>query len=309
MAVHRHAGRDQRIQDGRRKLEAWAKTAAGDRARLRSRAPREWWRSGARVELRQAHGQRRWCARSPRGLCFGRRQAFFRDEFLQTMRIQQDGDMRPRNLVGYVGRRLRTHAVHADTSGGSAVEFDGEDVAISWDRFPTRSPPPPNYLRDAGWKRVRRGVTGAAAQELRRPLRAQDTQAARRMEARHPPRRRKEIAGDESAALLLPAGARGSRLLVLDNFHALYRTTPTSRTRWRSRTARPLARRASVSRAWPPTETGLSRTQRMELQDAWPSPATSGRAAGLMGPRTMEAIRSTSAPPASRPTATRACGC
>ena len=46
--------------------------------------------------------------------CVGRRQAYFRDEFLSALEILHRGDLRPGAAEGLLGRRLRPDAVHAD---------------------------------------------------------------------------------------------------------------------------------------------------------------------------------------------------
>ena len=45
--------------------------------------------------------------------CVGRRQAYFKDEFLATLEILQRGDIRP-EAQGLMGRRVRRNAIHAD---------------------------------------------------------------------------------------------------------------------------------------------------------------------------------------------------
>ena len=46
--------------------------------------------------------------------CIGRRQNYFREEFLATLEILERGDVRPGPPRWILGRRLRADAVHAD---------------------------------------------------------------------------------------------------------------------------------------------------------------------------------------------------
>jgi hypothetical protein len=103
----------------------------------------------------------------------------------------------------------------------------------------------------------------------------------------------KPIQGEGTAALLLPAGVRGPAFLVRDNFHSLYTyNAAESYTLAIAHLADRLRGGAPFRRPWPTDDPGLSRSQRIELQNGLAALGYDvGDADGLIGPRTMEAIK------------------
>ncbi|NEA60997.1 lytic murein transglycosylase, partial [Streptomyces sp. SID13666] len=96
-----------------------------------------------------------------------------------------------------------------------------------------------------------------------------------------------------SAALLLPAGARGPAFLVLDNFRAILKYNNSSSyalavsllgdrfTGW-----------GFIAGSWPKEDLPLSRSERMELQNLLNSNGhEAGNADGIIGANTRKAIR------------------
>src|SRR5205085_9111439 len=83
--------------------------------------------------------------------CVGRRQAYFRDEFLSTLEILHRGDIRPEQLKGswagafgstqFMPTAFKRYAVDLDHDGLRDVVGSMPDVAAS----------PANHLVKAGW--------------------------------------------------------------------------------------------------------------------------------------------------------------
>ena len=155
----------------------------------------------------------RSCARWRRCLLRRGAQDYFRAEFFQTLRSCQRGECSP-PTCGLVGRRLRPHPVHADHLQRLAVDFDGDGRRDLVGSVPDALASTANYPRDAGWSRARRGDI-----EVRLPRNTMARPAAEKRAAFGVGGRlhrvdRTALLGDERAALLLPAGARGPAFLV-----------------------------------------------------------------------------------------------
>ena len=227
--------------------------------------------------------------------CFGRRQPFFRDELIQTLRIQQSGDMRAEDLVGSWAGAFGHTQFMPTTFKRLAVDFDGDGRRDLVGSIPDALASTANYLRESGWKRgdrwghevrLPRKYDGPSGRRIRKPLSEWHALGIRRLDG-------KAITGEQSAALLLPAGARGPAFLVLDNFFVLYSYNAAesyalaiAHLADRLRGGRPF--RAS----WPIDDPALSRSQRIELQESLAAMGYDvGEADGLIGPRTMDAIK------------------
>jgi len=96
-----------------------------------------------------------------------------------------------------------------------------------------------------------------------------------------------------SAALLLPAGARGPAFLVLDNFRAILKYNNSSSY---AMAVGLLSQRFDgsgfIRGAWPKDDLPLSRSERIELQDLLnASGHDAGTADGIIGANTRKAIR------------------
>lgn len=286
---------EKRIEEGRRKLTAWSKV-------LRQ-IEREYgverhvivaiW--GVESSYGQRLGERPLVRSLATASCFGRRQAYFRDELFHTLRIQQAGDMRPEDLVGSWAGAFGHTQFMPSTFKRLAVDFDGDGKRDLVRSIPDALASTANYLRDAGWKqgepwghevRLPRHYDGPSGRRTRLTLSEWHALGIRRVD-------RRPVAGDESAALLLPAGARGPAFLVLGNFQAIYAyNAAESYSLAIAHLADRLHGGGAFRAAWPTDDPPLSRTQRIELQESLAAKGYDvGEADGIIGPRTMDAIK------------------
>jgi hypothetical protein len=103
----------------------------------------------------------------------------------------------------------------------------------------------------------------------------------------------KPLSGEDNAALLLPAGVRGPAFLVFRNFDALHAYNPSDAYALAiAHLADRLGGARAFRTAWPTDDPALSRSERIELQEALAAKGLySGEIDGIIGPRTLEAIK------------------
>jgi lytic murein transglycosylase len=203
--------------------------------------------------------------------CIGRRQDYFRNEFLATLEILHHGDLRPEQLHGswagafgatqFMPTVYKRFAVDADGDGRRDVVDDPADIIAStannlkkdgWQTgetwgYEVSVPKDFNYmLADrtkmmtvAQWQHL--GVTRATNQPFPHPA--------------------------EKAYLLAPAGAEGPSFLMLQNFRVIMKYNPAEAYALavghfadRLRGGQPFVQ------PWPRQERELSKAERLELQ-------------------------------------------
>lgn len=286
---------DARIAEGQRKLAAWSKVL-GEIERAygveRHVVVAIW---GVESGYGKRLGDRPLVRSLATAACFGRRQEFFRDELFQVLRIQQRGDMRNEDMKGSWAGAFGHTQFMPSTFQRLAVDFDGDGRRDLVGSIPDALASAANYLRDAGWKqgepwghevRLPRKYDGPSGRRTRMALSEWKSLGIRRADG-------KALGGDESAALLLPAGARGPAFLVLDNFNALYSyNAAESYALAIAHLADRLRGGGAFRGAWPVDDAILSRSQRIELQESLAAKGYDvGEADGIIGPRTTEAIK------------------
>ena len=285
----------ERVAEGRRNLASWSRLL-GDIERAygveREVVVAIW---GVESKYGRNMGRRPLVRSLATASCFGRRQPFFRDELVETLRIRQDGDMRAEDLAGSWAGAFGHTQFMPTTFRRLAVDFDGDGRRDLVGSVPDALASTANYLRDAGWKRgapwgyevrLPRRYEGPSGRRTRKPLAEWAALGIRRWDQRR-------IAGEESAALLLPAGVRGPAFLVFDNFFALYRyNAAESYTLAIAHLAERLRGGGAFRAPWPLDDPALSRSQRIDLQAGLAALGYDvGEADGLIGSRTMEAIK------------------
>lgn len=286
---------DKRIAEGRAKMATWASVLRDIERRFdvdRHVVVAIW---GVESNYGKNTGRRPLVRSLATAACFGRRQPYFRDELVQTLRILQNGDIRAEDLTGSWAGAFGHTQFMPSTFKRLAVDFDGDGKRDLVGSVPDALASAANYLRDAGWKhgapwghevRLPRGYDGPSGRRTRKPLDDWHALGIRRLDG-------KKVAGEQLAALLLPAGARGPAFLVLENFHALYSyNAAESYALAIAHLADRMRGRPPFRAAWPTDDPALSRSQRIELQERLAAMGYDvGEADGLLGPRTMEAIK------------------
>lgn len=166
--------------------------------------------------------------------CYGRRQDFFRNEFISALRIVQQGDVTPQNFYGsWAGAFGQTQFLPSSFER-SAVDFNKDGRRDIIDSTADALASAANYLKQAGWKTSETWgfavttPTGFSApteqRHQRRPLSFWVEQGLKRTDGTdliRPP-----LTENTETGLLIPVRSSGQAFLVTPNFEALIRYNP-----------------------------------------------------------------------------------
>jgi membrane-bound lytic murein transglycosylase B len=229
--------------------------------------------------------------------CIGRRQDFFREEFLSALEILARGDVRPDHLKGSWAGAFGPTQFMPTSFKRYAVDFDGDGRRDVVDSVPDLIASTANNLKKDGWATgqpwgyevvVPQGFDYLHADRARTlTLRDWERAGMRRPGGKPFPR------GDEKAYLMVPAGAQGPAFLMLQNFRVIMKYNPAEAYALaighlgdRLRGGEPFAQ------PWPRHERVLSRSERYELQQLLAQQGYDiGEPDGRLGPRSRNALR------------------
>ena len=154
-----------------------------------------------------------------------RRSSFFREQLLAVLQLIDKGHF-PVNVKGSWAGAMGNHQFIPTTYRDFAVDFDGDGKIDLWNSLPDIFASAANYLARAGWQRDQTwgrevrlsgpfdvALTGL---QIQKSLREWDSLGVRRVDGRKLPN-----VMIDGASLLLPAGYKGPKFLVYQN----YRTT------------------------------------------------------------------------------------
>jgi lytic murein transglycosylase len=229
--------------------------------------------------------------------CVGRRQAYFKDEFLAALEILQRGDIKPDQLKGswagafgatqFMPTAFKRYAVDFDHDGRRDVVGSVADIVAST----------ANHLQKAGWVA---GQSWGYEVVLPQGFDYMLADPARRLTlqewARHGIARPGGASfprGSDKATLFIPAGARGPSFLMLDNFRAIMKYNPAEAYALAiGHLADRLRGGGPLAQAWPREERVLTRTERLELQQLLARQGFDvGEPSGRLGLKTRAAVR------------------
>ena len=203
--------------------------------------------------------------------CEGRRQDFFRGEFLALLSLLQAGDLSDPQLTGsWAGAFGQTQFIPS-TYARIAVDGDGDGRRDLVASVPDALASTAHYLQRAGWRtgepwgyevKLPPGFDASlAGRTARRPLSDWVARGIARADGSA------IAASDARSALLLPAGRDGPAFLVFRNYDAIYSYNAAESYALAIATlADRLRGGAGIVAAWPTDDPGLSRAQRRELQ-------------------------------------------
>ena len=230
--------------------------------------------------------------------CIGRRQAYFKDEFLAALEILNHGDLTPEQMHGswagafgatqFMPTVYKRYAVDADGDGRRDVVDDPADLIAST----------ANNLKKDGWQTgqtwgyevsVPKDFNYMLADRTKTMTMAQwdrlGVKRANNQPYPHPA---------EKAYLLAPAGSEGPSFLMLQNFRVIMKYNPaeayalaTGYFADRLRGGQPFVQ------PWPRQERELSKAERLELQQLLAQRGFyKGTPDGQFGGETRQALRS-----------------
>jgi membrane-bound lytic murein transglycosylase B len=229
--------------------------------------------------------------------CVGRRQAYFRDEFLAALEILHRGDVRPEQLKGSWAGAFGPTQFMPSSFKRYAVDFDGDGRRDVVDSIPDVIASTANNLKKDGWVsgqpwgyevELPIGFDYLLADRARQiTIREWEKLGVRRPDGRPFAR------PDERAFLLLPAGAQGPAFLMLPNFAVLMKYNPAEAYALAiGYLADRLRGDGPISQPWPRHEPVLTRDERRELQELLLNRGFDlGEPDGRLGPRSRVAIR------------------
>src|ERR1700732_4480157 len=157
--------------------------------------------------------------------CIGRRQDYFRDEFLSALEILARGDVRPEHLKGSWAGAFGPTQFMPTSFKRFAVDFDGDGRRDVVDSVPDLIASTANNLKKDGWVSgqtwgyevvVPKGFNYLLADRSRQLTIAESEQLGMRRAGMKPfPHT------SDRAYLLVPAGAQGPGFLMLQNFRVI----------------------------------------------------------------------------------------
>lgn len=297
---------DERVADGRAMLGRWQ----GELAEVERRYGVDpftvvavW---GVESDFGRAFGKRSLVTSLATLSCFGRRQPYFRGEFISALRILQEGHIVPEQLLGSWAGAFGHTQFMPSTFLTTAVDFDGDGRRDLVGSVPDALASTANFLKRAGWRsgepwgfevRLPAGFdSSVAGRRNRRALSDWIARGVRPVVSTAGPRAEAggtagagAVAGaatsatsaavvargrgldamppDTRAALLLPAGRDGPAFLVFRNFDAIYGyNAAESYALAIAHLADRLRGGGPFAVAWPTDDPGLSRAERRELQ-------------------------------------------
>jgi lytic murein transglycosylase len=229
--------------------------------------------------------------------CIGRRQAYFRDEFLSALEILQRGDLRPEQLKGSWAGAFGPTQFMPTSFKRFAIDFDGDGRRDVVDSVPDLIGSTANNLKKDGWVpgqtwgyevMLPQGFNYLLADSTRRmTLHEWEQHGVRRAGGKAFPR------AHDSAYLLVPGGARGPAFLMLNNFRSIMKYNPSEAYALAiGHLADRMRGGGPFVQPWPREERVLSRAERYELQQLLAARGFDiGQPDGRLGGKTRLAIR------------------
>jgi lytic murein transglycosylase len=227
--------------------------------------------------------------------CGGRRQRYFRSEFIAALKILQRGDIDPAQFNGSWAGAFGHTQFMPSTFLKDAVDLDGDGRKDLINSVPDALGSTAAYLRKSGWVaggewgfevRLPEHYSGPSGRTHKEPMTAWAARGLTRIDGR-------PLGDGPRAGLLLPAGPSGPAFLVTRNFDAIYSyNAAESYALAIALLSDRLRGRPGLVAAWPTNDPGLSRVERRELQTLLMRRGydLDGKADGVIGAKTERAI-------------------
>ena len=229
--------------------------------------------------------------------CVGRRQDYFREEFLSAIEILARGDVKPEQLKGSWAGAFGPTQFMPTSFKRFAVDFDGDGRRDVVDSVPDLIASTANNLKKDGFASgqtwgyevvVPQGFNYMLADRSRlMTIREWERAGIRRAGGKVFAR------GDDKAFLLVPAGAQGPGFLMLPNFRAIMKYNPAEAYALAiGHLADRLRGGEAIVQPWPRHERVLTRSERYELQQLLAQRGYAvGEPDGRLGAATRAALR------------------
>jgi lytic murein transglycosylase len=229
--------------------------------------------------------------------CIGRRQNYFRNEFLATLELLQRGDVTPDELKGSWAGAFGPTQFMPTVYKQYAVDFDHDGRRDIVSSVPDLIASTANYFKRNGWET---GQTWGYEVEVPQNFNYLLADRSRQMTIHEWERLGIRRPGGKPfphsharAFLLVPAGSQGPGFLMLNNFRVIMRYNPSEAYALAiGHLADRLRGGDAFVQAWPRHERALSVAERAEMQQLLTAKGFDiGEADGRFGPKTRAAIR------------------
>ncbi len=229
--------------------------------------------------------------------CIGRRQDYFREEFLSALEILARGDVKADHLKGSWAGAFGPTQFMPTSFKRYAVDFDGDGRRDVVDSVPDVIASTANNLKKDGWVTgqtwgyevvVPKGFNFMLA-DRSRVMSVQEWERAGIRRAGG----KAFLRADDRAYLLVPAGAQGPGFLMLQNFRVIMKYNPAEAYALAiGHLADRLRGGEPFVQAWPRQERVLTRAERYELQQHLAARGYDvGEPDGRLGGKTRNALR------------------
>ena len=229
--------------------------------------------------------------------CVGRRQHYFRDEFIAALDILNRGDVRPDKFVGSWAGAFGPTQFMPTAFKRYAVDFDRDGRRDVVDSMPDLIASTANNLKKNGWhpgetwgyEVVIPANFNFKLADHRRVMTIRDWQRLGIVRPGGKPFPRP----DDHAFMLVPAGVQGPGFLMLPNFKAIMRYNPSEAYALAiGHLADRLRGGGAFAQGWPRYERVLTRDERLELQQLLERHGFDvGEPDGRLGAKTRAALR------------------
>ncbi|GLT23145.1 lytic transglycosylase [Zoogloea oryzae] len=288
---------DERVADGRAMQKQWAEVLANVSARYKvdpATVVAVW---GVESNFGRNFGARPLLTSLSTLSCYGRRQAYFRGEFFDALKIVDSGDVKAEQLVGSWAGAFGHTQFMPSTFLRLAVDYDGDGRRDLVGSIPDALASTANFLRKAGWRegepwgyevRLPAGFdTSGAGRKNKQALSSWAARGITRIDG-------SPLSGPDSAGLLLPAGPKGPAFIVFRNFDVIFGyNAAESYALAIAHLADRLKGGGAFATPWPTDDPGLSRAERRELQTLLIAKGYAiGTVDGMLGDASRAAIRS-----------------
>ncbi len=288
---------EERVEDGRARLRDHRETLDRIAARYKVDPAIVVSIWGVETDYGRVFGQRPIRSSLATLSCFGRRQNFFRAEFISLLQLLQNEDIRDEDLKGSWAGAFGHTQFMPSVYARIAVDEDGDGHRNLVKSIPDALASTANYLKQAGWRNdlpwgyeislPARFDAGWAGRKKRQPVDVWRERGVQLIDGTPLP----DL--DVKAAVLLPAGMEGPAFLLLPNFDALYAYNPAeSYALAIALLSDRLKGGRGLEAAWPTDDPGLGRKDRRTLQTLLLQRGHDiGEADGIIGNRTRRAIQ------------------
>jgi lytic murein transglycosylase len=229
--------------------------------------------------------------------CIGRRQNYFREEFLSALEILQRGDVKPARLVGSWAGAFGPTQFMPTAFKKYAVDFDHDGLRDVVDSIPDIVASTANNLKKDGWASGQTWGYEVVVPANFNFLLADRTQMLTIRDWQRyglaRPGGKPFPRPDDRAFLLIPAGVQGPGFLMLPNFRVIMKYNPAEAYALAiGHLADRLRGGGPFAQSWPRYERVLSRDERLELQQLLARHGYDvGESDGHLGAKTRAAIR------------------